>query len=90
MHTTTIGYLGKKFDVYYEITQDHNGDDEVQIESIMFEGTEMVDFLECVYVWQRPLYGMPVLLTALEDINEIIWQKHKEPEQEYDSTQVED
>jgi hypothetical protein len=82
MYSATIDYLGKKFDVDYEITQDHNGDDEVQVESIMFCAEEMSEFFSCVYSIDDR--------TVLDEIGEMIYKQHKEPEEEYDSTQVED
>jgi hypothetical protein len=82
MFNTTIEYLGKKFDVDYEVTEDRNGDDEIQIESIKFCGDEMIEFLECVYT----VTG----LTVTEEFDELVYQQHKEPSPEYDSTQVED
>lgn len=79
MYSATIDYLGKKFDVDYEITQDHNGDDEFQVESIMLEGTEMMDFLECMYVTYSKLPCDPIAYeTAVEAITRMIEEQHYE------------
>ena len=79
MYSTKIDYLGKKFDVDYEITQDHNGDYVFQTESIKFEGVEMTDFLECVYVTYKFLpHTKEVYETAVEAITRMVDEKHTE------------
>jgi len=87
MYSTTIDYLGKKFEVDYEITQDHNGDDEFQVESIVYAGEEWMDFLECVHLSNEDSGGWD---SAVEQISSMVIHAHQEPEAEYDSMTMED
>lgn len=81
-YSTTIDYLGKKFDVDYVISPDHNGEDEFTVESITHDGEEWGEFLQCVKVEYQHLPHCPVTYeTAYEAITRIIEEKHEEPEE---------
>jgi hypothetical protein len=90
MYSTTIDYLGKRFDIDYEVNPDHNGDDEFTIESIMWGGEDWCDFMQCVQVEYRHLPHYPLLMeTAFEALTRMVGDQHKELEEEYDSMTVE-